>query len=348
MLAAFFHASHGDQNRILRSYNLMPTQEESRPWPSPQTSRDQPSSPVPNQSHDNSQRQSDESRIRRRAAQYAFLPKYPGLRVQVHKIKGETHIFTSRLHNITTALNGLSQQLGAIEEDFIVDADLIGFQEGKICRQSEMLKYINRRRLSRRSRLSPALLAYDLIYQSGEDTCSRPYQERRKRLVGNTWRAQSLAFRGNLSLPRRRFSEIMRESQDYHARVGKGGGEAIDGKRSPGGLLPGLWLQPGFHRDLLPMILRPFDPWKSPLCTCPAKMSLNPYTGCPHGCIYCYASSVSPTFRRVSSQSRSLKTPGKRFGKIKPHTLVAMSNSSDPYPSMEKELRLVSRIACRY
>jgi DNA repair photolyase len=88
------------------------------------------------------------------------------------------------------------------------------------------------------------------------------------------------------------------------------------------------------------MILRPFDPWKSPLCTCPAKMSLNPYTGCPHGCIYCYASSYIPHFQECRPKVDLLKRLEKDLAKIKPHTLVAMSNSSDPYPSMEKELRL--------
>ncbi|MEM2810857.1 MAG: radical SAM protein, partial [Candidatus Korarchaeum sp.] len=33
-------------------------------------------------------------------------------------------------------------------------------------------------------------------------------------------------------------------------------------------------------------ILRPFDPWRSELCTCPRKYSLHPYTGCTHSCLY--------------------------------------------------------------
>ena len=88
------------------------------------------------------------------------------------------------------------------------------------------------------------------------------------------------------------------------------------------------------------MILRPFDPWKNPLCTCPPKLSLNPYTGCPHGCIYCYASSYIPRFQECRPKVDLLKRLEKELAKIKPGTLVAMSNSSDPYPPMEKELRL--------
>ena len=88
------------------------------------------------------------------------------------------------------------------------------------------------------------------------------------------------------------------------------------------------------------MILRPFDPWNSPLCTCPPKMSLNPYTGCPHGCIYCYASSYIPRFQECRPKVDLLRRLEKESAKIEPDTLVAMSNSSDPYPPMEKELRL--------
>ena len=102
------------------------------------------------------------------------------------------------------------------------------------------------------------------------------------------------------------------------------------------------------------MILRPFDPWNSPLCTCPPKMSLNPYTGCPHGCIYCYASSYIPRFQECRPKVDLLRRLEKESAKIEPDTLVAMSNSSDPYPPMEKELRLsrgclkiLKRMDCR-
>ncbi len=88
------------------------------------------------------------------------------------------------------------------------------------------------------------------------------------------------------------------------------------------------------------MILRPFDPWKSPLCTCPAKLSLNPYTGCPHGCLYCYASSYIPHFQQCRPKADLLKSLKKEAAKIKPGTLVALSNSSDPYPPVERDLGL--------
>ncbi|MDQ1262644.1 MAG: ligase 1 [Euryarchaeota archaeon] len=130
-----------------------------------------------------------------------FLPKYPGLRVQVHKTKRKVHIFTSQLRNITTALSGISRQLEEIESDFVADADLIGFHDcgikrKVICSQAEMLRYINRRRLSRKSNIRPSLLAYDLIALQGEDICSMPYQDRRERLISILGEPQAIPFKG--------------------------------------------------------------------------------------------------------------------------------------------------------
>ena len=88
------------------------------------------------------------------------------------------------------------------------------------------------------------------------------------------------------------------------------------------------------------MILRPFDPWKSPWCTCPPKLSLNPYTGCPHGCLYCYAASYIPRFQECRPKPDLHKRLGREVRKILPGSLIAMSNSSDPYPFLERELEL--------
>jgi hypothetical protein len=91
------------------------------------------------------------------------------------------------------------------------------------------------------------------------------------------------------------------------------------------------------------MILGPFDPWKSQLCTCPAKLSLNPYTGCPHGCLYCYASSYILRFAECRPKVDLLKRLARDTAKVKPGTLVALSNSSDPYPPQEKDYLRLSR-----
>ena len=88
------------------------------------------------------------------------------------------------------------------------------------------------------------------------------------------------------------------------------------------------------------MILNPFDPWKSRLCTCPSKLSLNPYTGCPHGCLYCYARSYIPHFSCCRPKADLPRRLDREAARVPPGRLVAMSNSSDPYPPMEEKLCL--------
>jgi DNA repair photolyase len=88
------------------------------------------------------------------------------------------------------------------------------------------------------------------------------------------------------------------------------------------------------------MILREFDPWNNSLCICPKKLSLNPYTGCSHGCLYCYASSYIPRFAECRPKPRLLAALRSEVLHKKPGLLVSMSNSSDPYPPIEGDLQL--------
>ena len=96
-----------------------------------------------------------------------------------------------------------------------------------------------------------------------------------------------------------------------------------------------------------------FDPWRSGLCTCPSKLTFNPYTGCDYACTYCYASSYVRRF----SDCRPKKD---LFGRLRREAaglrgeVLSVSNSSDPYPSVEAErglmrgcLEILSQSDCR-
>ena len=264
MLAALIQALHCDQDRVLRAYNLLPDPGSIAGMALNSGLEGisvQPETPI-NFMIIRSCRAPEfgcESRA------FAYLPKYPGLRVQVHKSEAEVLIFTSRLRNISMDLNGLSQSLSAIEEDFIVDANLIGFQEGKICSQAEMVKYISRRRLSRRSQISPALLAYDLIYLTGEDVCSSSYQDRRKRLVETLGEPKALPFRG-ISPAEERLLENKGAVQDYLALVSEHGGKGLMARDLQAAYRPGLG--PGYdyiiraEKTIAATIMSPESPGK--------------------------------------------------------------------------------------
>lgn len=87
-------------------------------------------------------------------------------------------------------------------------------------------------------------------------------------------------------------------------------------------------------------VIREFDPWKDPLCTCPKKYGLNPYTGCPHSCVYCYISSYIPRAFECRPKKNLLSRVERDLKRADPDLVISMSNSSDPYPPAEAELRL--------
>ena len=89
--------------------------------------------------------------------------------------------------------------------------------------------------------------------------------------------------------------------------------------------------------------LQPFDPWKSPLCTCPTKYSLNPYTGCGHRCLYCYATSFIKDFYHPRPKREFLRIIEREIKNIPEGSLISLSNSSDPYQPLEKTHKLTRK-----
>jgi DNA repair photolyase len=71
-------------------------------------------------------------------------------------------------------------------------------------------------------------------------------------------------------------------------------------------------------------------------------LTLNPYTGCDHGCAYCYASSYIPRFQECRPKKDLLRKLRREAVKLKGET-VSISNSSDPYPRMEATIGLTRR-----
>ena len=90
------------------------------------------------------------------------------------------------------------------------------------------------------------------------------------------------------------------------------------------------------------MLLTAFDPWKSELCTCPPKMTFNPYTGCDHGCLYCYASSYIPQFHDCRPKKNLISRLKKEAARLDGQ-LISISNSSDPYPQLEQKTELTRK-----
>lgn len=92
------------------------------------------------------------------------------------------------------------------------------------------------------------------------------------------------------------------------------------------------------------MYLRPFDPWRSKLCTCPFKYTLNVYTGCDHACVYCYITSYIPKAFKIRIKENLLPNLERELQKFNKNFIIALSYSSDPYPTIDKDLRITKKV----
>ena len=87
-------------------------------------------------------------------------------------------------------------------------------------------------------------------------------------------------------------------------------------------------------------LISKFDPWRSALCTCPPKLTFNPYAGCDHGCTYCYASSYIPRFSQCRPKKNLIQRLNSEAVKLTGE-IISISNSSDPYPRFEAKMALM-------
>jgi len=87
-------------------------------------------------------------------------------------------------------------------------------------------------------------------------------------------------------------------------------------------------------------VIRDFDPWRDPLCTCPPKYGFNPYTGCSHKCLYCYITSYIPRAFDCRPKENLLQRVRRDIRRMDKLRVISMSNSSDPYPPIEAKLGL--------
>jgi DNA repair photolyase len=85
-----------------------------------------------------------------------------------------------------------------------------------------------------------------------------------------------------------------------------------------------------------------FDPWHSSLCTCPPKLTFNPYTGCDHLCVYCYASRYIPNFSACRPKKDLLVRLEREATQLRGET-ISIANSSDPYPGSESTLGITRK-----
>ncbi len=86
-----------------------------------------------------------------------------------------------------------------------------------------------------------------------------------------------------------------------------------------------------------------FDPWNSPLCTCPVKYSLNPYTGCTIGCRYCYATAYIGE-KPSTAKKRLIERLLKDLSRMNPQIPINIGTSSDPYPPEEEKLGVTRKV----
>jgi DNA ligase 1 len=120
--------------------------------------------------------------------------KYDGMRVQMHKIAQQIKLFSRNLIDFTNAFpelvnaamnTKLFSSSSFSDIDFILDGEVMGFQNGKPLHFQELQKRLRKKNVTEQimAQIPVIYVVYDILYFNGENTISRSIRERKEILT---------------------------------------------------------------------------------------------------------------------------------------------------------------------
>jgi DNA ligase 1 len=116
--------------------------------------------------------------------------KYDGIRVQLHKFRDETKMFSRKLDDITPAFPELVEAAKNVSlssssfrnSDFILDGEIIAFRNSKALHFQELQKRLRRKKFTEKfTEIVPVVyIVFDILYLGGEQLIKHPLTKRKE------------------------------------------------------------------------------------------------------------------------------------------------------------------------
>jgi len=110
--------------------------------------------------------------------------KYDGIRCQVHRRGDRVELYSRDLKLLTAQFPELARAAATLPEDFIGDAELLAWRDGRALPFAELQRRLGRRGddLFLGAEIPVSLSFYDLLWHAGQPLIAEPLRERRRRL----------------------------------------------------------------------------------------------------------------------------------------------------------------------
>jgi len=112
--------------------------------------------------------------------------KYDGIRCQVHRRGSRVELYSRDLKPLTAQFPELARAAATLPEDFIGDAELLAWRDGRALPFADLQRRLGRRGddLFLGAEIPVSLSFYDLLWHAGQPLIAEPLRERRRRLEG--------------------------------------------------------------------------------------------------------------------------------------------------------------------
>ncbi len=110
--------------------------------------------------------------------------KWDGIRAQLVRREGLTFLWTRGEELVTERYPEIAAAAAALPDGTVLDGEIVAWKQGAVLPFGQLQRRIGRKTLSNKlvAEVPVALMAFDLLEESGQDIRSRPLSERRARL----------------------------------------------------------------------------------------------------------------------------------------------------------------------